>query len=198
MAYVSDFTFNGLSRISEDGCCIDQNSIQNSESCSYTLQNYFAQDCNMKNVRALATTQPGINYSGGYGLGAGGCNVDDSSNLLIGGIQTHPKSRIDLFGRPFATVPFLGRGSVDPILEAQIQQGEAITSKRSVTRLTEKSYLKYHTTPLIPEIKQTIQNPSLMIEGMASEGWIRGGVPSRELTRDRDFYTTHTSGQSAP
>jgi hypothetical protein len=198
MAYVSDFTFNGLSRISEDGCCIDQNSIQNSESCSYTLQNYFAQDCNMKNVRALATTQPGINYSGGYGLGAGGCNVDDSSNLLIGGIQTHPKSRIDLFGRPFATVPFLGRGSVDPILEAQIQQGEAITSKRSVTRLTEKSYLKYHTTPLIPEIKQTIQNPSLMIEGMASEGWIRGGVPSRELTRDRDFYTTHTAGQSAP
>ncbi len=198
MAYVSDFTFNGLSRISEDGCCIDQNSIQNSESCSYTLQNYFAQDCNMKNVRALATTQPGINYSGVYGLGAGGCNVDDSSNLLIGGIQTHPKSRIDLFGRPFATVPFLGRGSVDPILEAQIQQGEAITSKRSVTRLTEKSYLKYHTTPLIPEIKQTIQNPSLMIEGMASEGWIRGGVPSRELTRDRDFYTTHTSGQSAP
>ena len=198
MAYVSDFTFNGLSRISEDGCCIDQNSIQNSESCSYTLQNYFAQDCNMKNVRALATTQPGINYSGGYGLGAGGCNVDDSSNLLIGGIQTHPKSRIDLFGRPFATVPFLGRGSVDPILEAQIQQGEAITSKRSVTRLTEKSYLKYHTTPLIPEIKQTIQNPSLMIEGMASEGWIRGGVPSRELTRDRDFYMTHTSGQSAP
>jgi len=198
MAYVSNFTFNGLSRISEDGCCIDQNSIQNSESCSYTLQNYFAQDCNMKNVRALATTQPGINYSGGYGLGAGGCNVDDSSNLLIGGIQTHPKSRIDLFGRPFATVPFLGRGSVDPILEAQIQQGEAITSKRSVTRLTEKSYLKYHTTPLIPEIKQTIQNPSLMIEGMASEGWIRGGVPSRELTRDRDFYTTHTAGQSAP
>ena len=42
------------------------------------------------------------------------------------------------------------------------------------------------------------QDTSLMIEGMASEGWIRGGVPSRELTRDRDFYTTHTAGQSAP
>ena len=152
----------------------------------------------MKNAKALATSQPCINYSGGFGLGAGGCNVDESSKLLIGGIQTNPKARIDLFGRPFATVPYLGRGSVDPILEAQIQQGEAITSKRSVTRLTEKSYLKYHTTPLIPEVKQTIQNPSLMIEGMASEGWIRGGVPSRELTRDRDFYTTHTAGQAIP
>jgi len=198
MAYVSDFTFNGLSRIGNDSCCIDQNTIQNSSSCSYLLQNYFAQDCSMSNAKALATTQPGINYSGGFGLGAGGCNVDDSSKLLIGGIQTNPKARIDLFGRPFATVPFLGRGSVDPILESQIQQGEAITNKRSVTRLMEKSHLKYHTTPLIPEVKQNIQNPSLMIEGMASEGWIRGGVPSRELTRDRDFYTAHTAGQAAP
>ena len=198
MAYVSDFTFNGLSRISNDSCCIDQNSLQNSSACSYLLQNYFSQDCGMSKAKTLATTQPCINYSGSYGLGVGGCNVDYSSKLLIGGVQTHPKSRIDLFGRPFATVPFLGRGSVDPILEAQIQQGEAITNKRSVTRLTEKSYLKYHTTPLIPEVKQTIQNPSLMIEGMASEGWIRGGVPSRELTRDRDYYTTHTAGQSAP
>ena len=195
MAYVSDFTFNGLSRISNDSCCIDQNSLQNSSACSYLLQNYFSQDCGMSKAKTLATTQPCINYSGSYGLGVGGCNVDDSSKLLIGGVQTHPKSRIDLFGRPFATVPFLGRGSVDPILEAQIQQGEAITNKRSVTRLTEKSYLKYHTTPLIPEVKQTIQNPSLMIEGMASEGWIRGGVPSRELTRDKDYYTTHTNEQ---
>jgi hypothetical protein len=198
MAYVSDFTFNNMARMGNDLCCLDQNSIQNSSSCSYLLQNFFAQDCSMKNAKALATTQPGINYSGSFSLGVGGCNVDDSSKLLIGGIQTHPKTRIDLFGRPFATVPFLGRGSVDPILESQIQQGEAITNKRSVTRLTEKSYLKFHTTPLIPEVKKNIQNPSLMIEGIASEGWIRGGVPSRELTRDRDFYTTHTAGQSMP
>jgi hypothetical protein len=198
MAYVSDFTFNNMARMGNDLCCLDQNSIQNSSSCSYLLQNFFAQDCSMKNAKALATTQPGINYSGSFGLGVGGCNVDESSKLLIGGIQTHPKTRIDLFGRPFATVPFLGRGSVDPILESQIQQGEAITNKRSVTRLTEKSHLKFHTTPLIPEVKKNIQNPSLMIEGMASQGWIRGGVPSRELTRDRDFYTTHTSGQAMP
>jgi hypothetical protein len=152
----------------------------------------------MKNPIALATSQPGIMYNGGYNSGAGGCNIDDSSRLLIGTIQTHPKASIDLFHRPFATVPFLGRGSVNPVMESQIQQGEAITNKRSVTRLTEKSHLKYHTTPLIPEVKQNIQNPTLMIEQVASDGWIRGGVPSRELTRDRDFYTTHTAGQSMP
>ena len=195
MAYVSDYTFNNMSRMGNDGCCIDQNSIQNSAACSYLLQNYFAQDCSMKNAKALATSQPCINYSGSDMCGL---NIDDNSKLLIGGIQTHPKTKIDLFGRPFATVPFLGRGSVDPVLEAQIQQGEGITNKRSVTRIMEKSHMKYHTTPLIPEVKQNIQNPSLMIESMASDGWIRGGVPSRELTRDRDFYTTHTAGQAMP
>ena len=198
MAHVSDFSFNNMSRLGNDGCCIDQNSIQNSLACSYTLQNYFVKDCSMSNAKALATSQPCINYSGTMGSDICGSNINDSSNLLIGSIQTHPKQKIDLFQRPFATVPYLGRGSVDPLLESQIQQGEGITNKRSVTRLTEKSYLKYHTTPLIPEVKQNIQNPNLMIESMASDGWIRGGVPSRELTRDRDYYTTHTAGQARP
>ena len=118
-----------------------------------------------------------------------GSNIDDSSKLLIGSIQTNPKARIDLFQRPFATVPYLGRGAVDPILESQIQQGEAVTNKRTVTRLTEKSHLRYRTTPLIPEMQQTVQNPDNIIEANASQGWIRGGVPSRELSRDRDMYT---------
>jgi hypothetical protein len=189
MAHTTDFTFYNLSRFSQDSCYLDQNSIQNTQTCNYTLQNYFAQDCLMNKAKALAVSQPCINYSGTHGMGFGGCNVDDSSKLLIGGIQTHPKSRIDLFGRPFATVPYLGRGSVDPLLEAQIQQGETITNKRTVTRLTEKSYLKYHTIPLIPEVKNHIQNPSLMIESEAAEGWIRGGLPSREQKRDTEFYT---------
>jgi hypothetical protein len=188
MSYIADYTFNNLSRISDDSCCIDQNSIQNSLACNWTLQNYFAKDCTMKSALAIATAQPCVNYSGGYGLAANGCNVDDSSKLMIGTIQTHPRCRIDLFQRPFATVPFLGRGSVDPIMEAQIQQGEFVTNKRTVTRLTEKTHLKHHTVPLIPEMRARIQNPSMMIEGMASNGWVRGGVPSRELTRDKEFF----------
>jgi hypothetical protein len=198
MAYVSDFTFNNMANIGNDPCCQDINSIENVSSCNYLLQNYFIKDCSMNNAKTLATSQPCINYSGTMGSDICGSNIDDSSKLLIGTIQTHPKCKIDLFQRPFATVPFLGRGSVDPILESQIQQGEAITNKRSVTHLTEKSYIKYSNTPLIPEMKQNIQNPSLMIESLANDGWIRGGLPSRELTRDRDYFTTHTAGQALP
>jgi len=185
MSYISTYTFDNMSRIGNDSTNLDQNSIQNSLAASYVLQNYFASDCTMQKPIDLATTQPGINYKGGYTVGSGGCNIDTNSQITIGTIQTHPKCRIDLFQRPFATVPYLGRGSVDPVIEAELQQGELFTNKRTVTHLTEKSYLNYSTTPLIPSVKERVSNPTYSVEDSASQGWIRGGLPSRELSRDK-------------
>jgi hypothetical protein len=195
MAYVSNYVFDNISRIGNDNCCVDQRTIQNAGYANYTLQNYFISDCSMKKPIELATTQPGIFYKGGYNVGAGGCNIDDSSNLQIGTIQTHPRCHIDLFQRPFATVPYLGRGSVNPIVESQIQQGELNINKRSVNNLSEKSYIKYSNTPLLSSVKNRLTNPAYSVEGVASSGWIRGGIPSRELTRDKDYFDTHTNTQ---
>lgn len=195
MAFVTNFTFDNLSRIGDDVCYQDQETVQNIQACNYTLQNYFADDCTMRKPIDLATTQPGIMYNGPSSVGSGGCVVDASSKLLLGGLVTHPRCKIDLFQRPFATVPYLGRGSVDSILESQIQQGELLTNKRSVTRLPEKSYLKYTSTPLLSDIKDRVTNPAYCVEGVASEGWIRGGVPSRELTRDREYMNQQNNDQ---
>ena len=195
MANVYGYTFDNMSRIGMDSCCQSQDDLQNVGYSNYMLQNYFASDCSMKKPIDLATTQPGIMYNGGYNVGAGGCNINESSQLQIGTIQTHPRCRIDLFQRPFATVPYLGRGSVNPVVEAQIQQGETNINKRSVNNLSEKSYIKYHQTPLLPSIKEKVTNPANSVEGVASEGWIRGGVPSRELTRDADYFNNHSSKQ---
>jgi len=182
MANVSNYTFENMSRIGSDECCMSQGDLQNVGFANYMLQNYFASDCSMKTPIALATSQPGVFYGGGHNSGAGGCNIDDSSNLQIGSIQTHPKSKLDLFHRPFATVPFLGRGSVNPVMEAQIMQGEMLTNKRSVNNLSERSYLKYHQTPLLSSVKERIDNNAASND--TANGWIRGGMPSRELTRD--------------
>ena len=195
MANVSSYTFDNMSRIGLDDCNKSQTDIQNVTYCNYMTQNFFASDCSMKKPIDLATTQPGIMYNGGYNVGAGGCNINDSSRLQIGTIQTHPKARIDLFQRPFATVPYLGRGSVNPVVEAQIQQGEQLVNKRSVNNLSEKSYAKYSQTPLLPAIKERMTNPVNSVEGVASEGWVRGGVPSRELTRDADYFQKPNSNQ---
>lgn len=184
MANVSSYTFDNMSRIGNDSCAQDQTTIQNIQSCNYLLENYRLADCGMKNPIDFATSQPGVNYSGSNSMGIGGCNVDDNSNLLLGGTQTHPKCRIDLFQRPFATVPYLGRGAVDPVMEAQIQQGEMNTNRRTVTNLTEKSFLKYNQTPLLPSVKERVSNAAYSVEGAAAEGWIRGGAPSRDMARD--------------
>lgn len=197
MSNVSSYTFQNMSRIGLDQCNVSQTDIQNVVSCNYMTQNYFASDCSMKNPIALATTQPGIMYNGGFNVGAGGCNINDSSKLQIGSIQTNPKARIDLFQRPFSTVPYLGRGSVNPVMEAQIMQGEQLVNKRSVNNLGEKSYIKYHQTPLLPAVKERLNNSSNQIENDASNGWVRGGVPSRELTRDADYNNKHSTYQYA-
>jgi hypothetical protein len=186
-----------MSRIGLDDCNVSQTDIQNVASCNYSTQNYFASDCSMRKPIDLATQQAGIMYNGGYQVGAGGCNINDSSKLQIGTIQTHPRCRIDLFHRPFATVPYLGRGSVNPIMESQIQQGEQIVNKKSTNLLAEKSFIKYHQTPLLPAVQQRINNPAHQIESVASDGWVRGGVPSRELTRDTDFANKHSTYQYA-
>jgi hypothetical protein len=197
MATYSGYTFSNMSRIGLDDCNVSQTDIQNIASCNYSTQNYFASDCSMRKPIDLATSQPGIMYNGGYQTGAGGCNINDSSKLQIGTIQTHPRCRIDLFHRPFATVPYLGRGSVNPIMESQIQQGEQLVNKKSVNPLAEKSYIKYHQTPLLPAVQQRINNPANQIESVASDGWVRGGVPSRELTRDADYSNKHSTYQYA-
>ena len=181
MAYVSDFTFNGLSRIGNDVCSQDINSIENSQACSYTLQNYFAQDCTMKIPKDLATSQPSVFYNGGHGSGAGGCNIDDSSQLLIGSVQTNSKCRTDLFQRPFVTVPFLGRGSVCSVLESQIKQGETSTSKKTVTNIAETNQLRYTTVPLLSTVKENLDNHSNLLP----DNETRGGVASRDLSRDK-------------
>jgi hypothetical protein len=191
MAYVSSYFFDNNSRIGNDECCVDQNTIQNTMSANYTLENYFINDSTMKNPISLATSQPAVFYNGTQSVGPGGYNVNENSQLILGSIQTHPKCRIDLFQRPFATVPFLGRGSVDPILESQIQQGELVINKKSVSNISEKSYIKYSNTPMLDSLKKTITNPQNLVESEAADGWIRGGIPSRELTRDQSFYNSN-------
>jgi hypothetical protein len=197
MANYSGYTFDNMSRIGLDECSLSQDMIQNVSACNYMTQNFFASDCSMKKPIDLATTQPGIMYNGGYNVGAGGCNINDSSKLQIGTIQTNPRCRIDLFHRPFATVPYLGRGSVNPVIESQMLQGEQNINKRSVNNLSEKSYIKYQQTPLLPAVQEKMDNPANKIENVAYDGWVRGGVPSRELTRDNDFVNKHSTYQYA-
>ena len=187
MATIFDYKFDNMSRLGFDDCDISQRNLQNVKNGNYTTTNYFVNECNMSKPINFATNQPNVFYNGGYETGAGGCNIDVNSNLKIGSIQTNPRCRISLYERPFKTVPYLGRGPVNPVLESQIQQGDFAKNKKSISGTTEKSYINYHHYPLIPSLKATINNPTNLIEYDADSKWVRGGVHSRHHARNNDY-----------
>jgi len=193
MATVYDYKFYNTTRLGDDHCDMSQRNVQNSSAATYMLDN-FRPACPMSNAIDFATSQPNVNYTGSHQVGINGCNIDENSSLLMSELLK-PKCRISLLQRPFATVPFLGRGRSDIILESQIQQGDLANNRKSVNPSSEISHITYRHTPMIPSLQSTITNPANLVEGAAAEGWIRGGVPSRELTRDKDYAKTHNVNQ---
>ena len=163
MASLYNYAFDNLTRIGDDVCGLSERDIQNNNFGTYSTQNYFEKFCGMKQPIKFATQQPNVFYKGGYGVvGAGGCNVDSDSNLRIGSIQTNPKCRISLQERPFKTVPFLGRGPGNPVLESKLMQGANVMDKKSCKLITEKNF-GHTNVELVPSLKETIQNPNNLI-----------------------------------
>ena len=195
MASVYDYTFNHTTRLGDDLCDKSEQSVQNSNASTYMLTNYRPA-CPMSNAIEFATSQINVNFTGSHQIGINGCNIDENSELTIHDLSK-PACRISLFQRPFATVPYMGRGMNNPVLESQMQQGDYALNKKSINPLSEISYGPYYNTPMIPSLEATITNPANLVEGVAAEGWIRGGLPSRELIRDKEYLDCHTNKQYA-
>lgn len=195
MASVYDYTFYEPTRVGDDSCDISQRNLQNSNAATYILDNFRPQ-CPMSNAIEFATSQPNVNFTGSHQVGINGCNIDNNSELSITKI-TKPKCRISLLERPFATVPYLGRGQSNPVLESKLLQGDLANNRKSANPSSEVCYIGYMNTPMIPSLQATITNPANLCESSAAEGWIRGGLPSRELTKDKDYARSHTQHQYA-
>ena len=185
MAFVFDYKFEQATRMGYDRTDFSQHTLQNTEYANYVLDG-FRPACPLSNAIDFATSQPNINFTGSYQTSVGGSNINESSQLLINDLS-RTKCRISLTERPYSTVPYLGRGKCDPLLESQMQQGDFANNKKSINPSSEVCYSQYAQTPLLPTVKATISNPANLIESNAAEGWIRGGLPSRELARDKDY-----------
>lgn len=193
MASIYNYTFDNLSRLGDDVCYNTGRQKQNTLYGSYNITNYFSNDCGLEKPIQFATSQPNIFVGGGYGnSGVNGCNINSDSMLKIGSEQNKPKCRISLYTRPFLTVPYLGKGAHNPVQEAKIQQGDWTNLKKSCNNMSEKSHIDYRHTPMIPTLKSSVTNPANLVEGVASDGWIRGGLPSRELIRDQDYLNNRS------
>ena len=65
--------------------------------------------------------------------------------------------------------------------------GETLREKKSAVKLNEKPQCDVSKYPMNNKLKGTISNPSNLIEESAVEGWIRGGLPSREIYKEQKY-----------
>jgi hypothetical protein len=185
-----DNTFDKLTRITNDPADETQRAVFNSRIAGHQTTNYLSTDCSMKKTIGLATTQPAINYSGGgKGVGAGGCNIGESSELLIGGAAiSKSKCKLSLNPRQYQTVPYLGRGAMNLDVNETMRHGEVSINRKShkADAVADGMFREHSMYPLIPEVAVNIQNPNRMLEESAANGWIRGGISSREIVRQSE------------
>ena len=162
----SDYTFNNLGRIGYDNTDNSQRNIQNKQYSDWVFDNHFSNNTSDSHVQ-FSSSQPGIYYSNSSGNGINS-NVVDNETRMLRQEQQRPLEKLQLFSRPFITVPYLGRGSCDPVLESQLFFGETVRGKKSVSTIMDKTF----DTAYPGSLKEH------EIENLALGGW--GGEDTRE------------------
>jgi len=196
MATISSYMFNNTDRIGDDVTDQSQKTLYNTRFANYTLSNFFSESTSDSHV-SFATSQPTVNYSGiARGLGLGGSVIDADSSLLIKSDQERPLEKLQLVERPFLTVPYLGRGSNDPVLESQLQQGEIVSDKKSVSTIMDKSFANYSLYPIDSKMEEKVQNPKYTVEEAALNGWVRGGMATRDMSADPNMVKNNRPNAS--
>jgi hypothetical protein len=196
MTTISSYMFNNTDRIGYDVTDQSQKTLYNTRFANYTLSNFLSESTSDTHV-SFATSQPNVNYSGiAHGLGLGGSVIDADSSLLIKTEQERPLEKLQLMERPFLTVPYLGRGSNDPVLESQLQQGEIVSDKKSVSTIMDKSFANYSLYPLDSKMEEKVQNPKYTVEEAALNGWVRGGMATRDMSADPNMVKNNRPNAS--
>jgi hypothetical protein len=63
--------------------------------------------------------------------------------------------------------------------------GDTLREKKSSVLMNEKNYLDLEKFPILN--KEYLTDPKYHIEQSASKDWIRGGLPSREIYKNKEY-----------
>lgn len=190
MASLSPYTFNNTARIGADSTDKSQRNMANTQYANYMLTDHFSSTLSDHHVQ-FAVQQPTMNFNGlANGNGIHNAAIDKESLLMLKPTEERPLEKLQLFSRPFVTVPYLGKGSCDPTLESRLQQGEPVTEKKSVSTIMEKSFGPYSLYPTDSKMENQVKDASHTVEEVAMEGWVRGGMSTREMPSDENNRKT--------
>lgn len=160
--------FNLIDRLGFDNSVRNET---NTKYANYMLGNYFSSSVSDDHVK-FATNAPTVNFRSTLG-GLPPSAVDFDSQLIIKSEQQRAYEKLQLVQRPFLTVPYLGKGASDPVLESKLMQGQWASGKMPTT----DDQIDF---PMLSNVKERIGNPAFSVEEVAMDGWVRGGKTSRE------------------
>lgn len=179
MATATEFKVNGFTRERDDVCSYNNEYRESVGPGRYAVTNLVP---NRATTVPQALSNPTVIAAEGYGID----QTDiDSDSVLRNNPTLEGRSRCPLRvqSRPFATVPFMGRGRGNQELESRLQQSEFVRTGKECGTVTE-TFFESQFTPLIPHLQANVQNPRNLVPEVAASGWIHGGIPSRQYVRD--------------
>ena len=182
----SEFGIQGLTRLREDACFLKRNKSDIGYGGKYMTRNNHDCNCEAPYTKEMSLQQPSTFYRDGIGWTSNdGCNIDNDSELRNARNLTNLKEVHQLFERPHLTTPFKGRGRGNATIESDIRGGETTMQHRSCNSLSGVFIDRY--VPQLPCIRNNIQNPNNIIPENSDPSWLRGGQPSRQIIRNKDY-----------
>lgn len=174
----NSFELNRMTHARDDLCGIQSYYAQSVGPGRYITTNLVPV---ASGVNPLAVEQLLIYPREGYGLN--NSYIDSDSFIRNQPGFKNNRCQIRAQARPFLTVPYMAGGRGDQDLESLLQHSEQVRMGKECGTVTEQFFSQQY-TPMIPVLRNNIQNPKNLIQEVANPGWNRAGIPSREYLRD--------------
>jgi len=174
--------------IQDDKLTVDLDSLQAQGPGLYYLDNQHGCECGLKEARDIQVSQPGINFSGGAGwIAEKGCLIDNDSDLRQDKDKLTNKKEINqIVERLFGTTPNISRGFHNVDVESVLISSNFSTDQKPCNSLAGVSIGNYF-TPMVPKLKEEVQDPKHIIPEDSQTDWVRGGLPTRQMVRNDDY-----------
>ena len=170
-------------RIGADDCWKDAELEQSKNIHDYMLFNIYktnVPDCQDELQRLSDfVVENNMHIREGYG-NTNSCLIDKDSEVRNNQKITNEKCKSQLDSRVFHAVPDLSHGGFKAELESKLTQGEDTGEKKSCNVLSGKGLDVF--TPLIPCIKNTVQDPNNLVPT-----WTWGGEHTRDHLQQKKF-----------
>lgn len=183
-----EFNLHNRASIKSDAVSVDLDVIQSQGPGNYHLNNMYGCDCGLKDAREVQLSQVMVNFQGGLGwMGEKGCLINNDTKLRQNDERLTNKKYIhQLVERPHLTTGDLSKGYFDVDTESVIRPGTFTTEDRPCNGLSGVTIGNFF-TPMIPKLRDEVQDLTHIIPENSMDSWVRGGLPTRQMQRNTDY-----------